>query len=157
MKNKTLKIYGHTVEVVFAPRAMNPRYFRKAVIGGRNCKRLGGYTTTLRTQHTLDVYCGYMALERNRCPYQWRVEVADDECGKCPYNLRKEYCSILPPYTIECGRYDARMQVVKGGMHDHHRLTIVADMTTVKAMAEYAKNVPFNSTDPKDKEDNEIQ
>lgn len=137
MANRELTIYGHPCKVIKQPEVLNPRYFAKAVKKKQN--GIGGQTCAVMTQHTLRIF-DRASGKNYKCPF---IDVPRGEgCTGCEHNKRKKYCSILPPFTIECGVFDARRHSAVGDYRDSDILTIVADIDKILAMEEYEQRIP---------------
>lgn len=135
-KYKTYRIYGQMVECVQVPRCIHPRLLADAL--PERQKRSEGAEAMLMTHHTL-----YMT-EREKflpCPFDGTKKRGID-CHDCPHNLRKRHCGILPTWTVECGRFDARRMSVQGDGRWRPIVIVVADMDKVREMEEYAHHIP---------------
>ncbi len=98
--------------------------------------------STLRTNHTLDMFIKVRGKEtKNTCPFDENIEIVSETCLKCPHNIRKKSCSILPPYTRECGKFDARNIRHAGDCWDNVHAAVVADFVTLKSMQEYVEKI----------------
>ena len=97
---------------------------------------------TVRTNHTLDMYIKVKGREiRNKCPFDDTIDIVSEQCLKCPHNIRKKSCSVLPAYTRECGRFDARHIHHTGDCWDNVHAAVVADFTTLKNMEKFLEQI----------------
>lgn len=140
MKHRVMTIYGKRCVAIHTPRALSPRLFAKASDKPLGKRDIGGVVPVIATMHSLRLfdkdgnYC--------RCPFH-PERIRADYCHDCEHNLRKHYCLILPPASVECALYDARKMSVSGDYRSATFMPVLdVSMADVDAMAEYATRIP---------------
>lgn len=144
MKHRVMTIYGKRCVAIYTPKALAPRLFAKASDEPKKKRSMSCPMPIVATMHSLRLF----DKDGNNlcCPFV-EGRIRSESCLTCPHNLRKRYCSILPPYSIECELYDARKMSVNGDYRGTTHMPVLdITMSDVEEMAEYASRIP---RDPK--------